>query len=196
MKKRSIFNLILVLLIFGLIYVLISSIQEPIAFKAEKEKREDAVIAKLMEIREAQEAFRGVTGGFAQDFDTLQLVLEKDSFIIVSIIGDPDDPNFTGEITYDTTKIPAIDSVLAMGIGLDSLRYVPYGEGETFKIAADTLTYQKTLVNVVEVGTVYKVFMGKYGDNRFKKYDNRFDPNKTMKFGDLTKPTVAGSWDN
>ncbi|MCR9289091.1 MAG: hypothetical protein NXI23_17080 [Bacteroidetes bacterium] len=196
MKKRSIFNLLLVLLIFVLVYVLISSIQEPIAFKAEKEKREDAVIAKLMQIREAQEAFRGVTGGFAGDFDTLQLVLERDSFVIVSIIGDPDDANFTGEITYDTTKIPAIDSVRALGLQLDSLRYVPYGKGEMFEIASDTLTYQKTMVNVVEVGTIYKVFMGEYASNRFKKYDDRYNPGKAMKFGDLNKPTVAGSWDN
>jgi hypothetical protein len=137
-----------------------------------------------------------VTGGFAGDFDTLQLVLERDSFVIVSIIGDPDDANFTGEITYDTTKIPAIDSVRALGLQLDSLRYVPYGKGEMFEIASDTLTYQKTMVNVVEVGTIYKVFMGEYASNRFKKYDDRYNPGKAMKFGDLNKPTVAGSWDN
>ncbi len=196
MKKRVIFNLILVLLIFFLVYVLISSIQEPIAFKNEKDSRRDAVVERLMEIRTAQEAFRGVKGGFAPDFDSLSLVLNRDSFAIVSIIGDPDDPNFTGEIQYDTTFIPARDSIAALGLSLDSLRYVPFGSGAVFDIAADTLTYQNTLVNVVEVGTVWKIFMGKYADNRFKKYDDRYNPNAIIKFGDLNKPTVAGNWEN
>lgn len=196
MKKRVIFNLVLVLLIFLLIFVLISSIQEPIAFKSEKDKRQSAVIERLMDIRTAQEAFRGVKGGFAPDFDTLSMVLRQDSFVLVSIIGDPDDPNFTGEIVYDTTRIPAIDSVNAMGLVLDSLRYIPYGEGEVFDIAADTMTYQKTLVNVVQVGTRWKTFMGKYAAKRFKKYDDRYNPNGIIKFGDLNKPTVAGNWEN
>lgn len=196
MKKRTIFNLILVLLIFGLTWILISSIKEPIEFQRVKDKRETAVIQKLMKIRDAQEAYRGITGTFAPNWDTLRYVLENDSFILVSIIGDPDDPNFTGEIVYDTTKIPAIDSIRALGINLDSLPYVPYGNNATFEIAADTMTYQKTLVSVVEVGTQYKTFMGKYGSKHFKKYDNRYDPDKYIKFGDLNKPTVAGSWDN
>ena len=65
---RLVINLVLVVLTLFLLWVLISSIREPIKFKAEKEKRELAVISKLQEIRTAQEAFRGVTGGFAPDF--------------------------------------------------------------------------------------------------------------------------------
>ena len=42
----------------------------------------------------------------------------------------------------------------------------------------------------------WKVFMGKYAGKRFKKYDDRYNPNAIMKFGDLGKPTVAGNWEN
>ena len=192
---RLIINLILAAVVIGLVWLLISSIQEPITFKSVKEKRERAVIEKLMTIRTAQEAFRNIKGGFAPTFDSLQYVLERDSFAIVAVIGDPDDPNFTGEITYDTTFTPAIDSILAMGINLDSLQYVPYGEGNTFDIQADTITYQKTVVPVVEVGVRRNIFMGRFADTRFARYDNNYDPNSVIKFGNMNAPNLAGNWE-
>lgn len=192
---RLVINLVLAVLIIGLIWVLVQSIREPIAFKAERTKRERAVIAKLMEIRKAQEAFRDITGGFAPDFDSLKNVLENGRFAIVQVFGDPDDPNFTGQITYDTVFKPAIDSIRALGIVLDSLPYIPYGNGARFDIAADTLTYQSTIVNVVEVGTPRKNFMGQFASKRYSKYDRSYDPNSVVKFGDLTKPNLAGNWE-
>ncbi len=195
MKKRVIFNLLLVILIFFLFYVLYQSIREPIKFKAEKEKRELAVINKLIEIRKAQELFRGVKGGFAPTWDSLKKVLRHDSFMIVQVFGDPDDPTKQDEVYYDTIYKSAYDSVLKLGINLDSLEFVPFGKGATFDIKADTLTYQSTLVNVVEVGVKRKVFMGPWGDPRFKRYDDRYDPESVIKFGDLNRPTLAGNWE-
>lgn len=192
---RILINLVLAAIIIGLIWVLISSIREPIAFKAEKERRERAVIDKLMKIRTTQEAFRNIKGGFANSFDSLSYVLETDSFSIISVIGDPDDPDFTGEIIYDTTYMPAIDSIKAMGINLDSLRFVPFGNGAEFEIQADTITYQSTNVPVVEVGVRRKYFMGPYADPRFARYDNSYDPNSYIKFGNMNAPNLSGNWE-
>lgn len=192
---RILINLVLAAIIIGLIWVLISSIREPIAFKAEKERRERAVIDKLMKIRTTQEAFRNIKGGFANSFDSLSYVLETDSFSIISVIGDPDDPDFTGDIIYDTTYMPAIDSINAMGINLDSLRFVPFGNGAEFEIQADTITYQSTNVPVVEVGVRRKYFMGPYADPRFARYDNSYDPNSYVKFGNMNAPNLSGNWE-
>ncbi len=192
---RLVINLILAAIVVGLIWVLISSIREPIAFKAEREKRERAVIDRLMSIRTAQEFYRDITGQFASNFDTLNDVLKNGEFQIVSVIGDPDDPDYTGTITYDTTYQPAIDTVRALGINLDSLRYVPFGRGVTFDIAADTTSYQSTTVNVVEVGTKRSNFMGKFSDPRFKRYDQSYDPNSVIKFGNLNAPNLSGNWE-
>ena len=71
---------------------------------------------------------------------------------------------------------------------------MPYTTGDVYTIAADTLTYQSTLVNVVEVSTRWKNFMGEYANPRFMKYDNSYDPNKTIKFGDMNAPNLAGNW--
>ena len=192
---RLLINLILAAIVVGLVWVLIMSIREPIAFQAEKQKRERAVVDKLMQVRTAQEAFRDIKGGFAPDFDTLAYVLKNDSFAIIKVVGDPDDPNFTGEIEYDTSYSPAIDSILALGISLDSLKYVPYSAGATFDIAADTITYQSTLVSVVEVGVRREAFMGAFADPRFARYDQKYDPKSIIKFGNMNAPNLSGNWE-
>jgi hypothetical protein len=201
-KKREIslmklvISLVLVAVVAFLTYLLIININDPIRFMAEKDRREQAVIAKLKQVRTAQEFYRDITGTFASDFDTLKQVLTTGRFTIISVLGDPDDPNFDrNNLQYDTTYFPAIDSVRSLHINLDSLRYVPYGNGAMFDIAADTLTYQSTLVNVVEVGVQRKHFMGKYADPLYSKYDNRYDPNSRLKFGDLSTPNTSGNWE-
>ena len=66
MKKRTIFNALMFLLILGLGYILYQQIEEPIAFQKMKTEREKAVIDKLVKIRKAQDAYRGVTGKFGR----------------------------------------------------------------------------------------------------------------------------------
>lgn len=193
---RIVINVLLSLAILALSYMTYASIKAPIKFKNELDSRERAVIQKLNHIRDAQEIYRDVSGGsFAHTWDTLKSVLRNDDLMFINIVGDPDDPDFDPRnLQRDTSYSPAIDTIKAMGINLDSIEYVPYGNGATFDIAADTLTYQSTLVNVVEVGTSYKEFMGEYADPAYAKYDKRYNPDKRIKFGDLTKPTTAGSW--
>ena len=193
---RLIINLLLLALVAFLIFLLVQSISEPIAFKAEKDKRENAVIDKLMQVRQAQEIYRSIhDGSFAGSWEDLKTTLKTGRIPYVSVIGDPDDPNFTGEITYDTTFVEARDSVRSLGWNVDSLQYIPYGGGKSFEIKADTLSYQKTLVNVVEVGTSRTAFMGKYGDAAFRRYDASYEPNSFIKFGDMNKPNLSGNWE-
>ncbi len=193
---RTVINLVLAAIAAALIWVLVSSISEPIAFGDELNRRQDAVINRLKEVRTAQQLFRDVTGdGFANSFDTLDQVLRNGKIPIVSVFGDPDDPNFDGVIRYDTIFRSALDSAMSLNLPLDSLRYVPYTDGVQFDITADTTTYQSTLVNVVEVSTNYKHFMGPFAHPRFSRYDNTYDPTKTIKFGNMSTPSLAGNWE-
>ncbi|HLF65622.1 MAG TPA: hypothetical protein VI603_17800 [Saprospiraceae bacterium] len=193
---KLVISLVLVAVIAFLTYLLIININEPIRFMAEKDRREQVVIARLKQIRTAQEFYRDITGAFASNFDTLKQVLTTGQFKIISVLGDPDDPNFDrSNLQYDTTYYAAIDSIRSLKINLDSLRFVPFGGGATFDIAADTITYQSTLVNVVEVGVPRRLFMGKYADPLYSKYDNRYDPNSRLKFGDLSTPNTSGNWE-
>ncbi len=193
---KTIISLVLTVIVALLAYTLYLNIKEPIAFQAEKNARKEKVVTKLKDIRTAQEVYRLVTGTFAPNFDTLSQVIKSDSIKIVTIFGDKDDVNSTEEFREVITYMSAMDSLKNLSsMNLDSLRYVPFTSGETFNIAADTMTYQSTLVNIVEVGTRWKNFMGKYASPKYSKYDNSYDPNKLLKFGDMNAPNLAGNWE-
>ncbi|MEL6863352.1 MAG: hypothetical protein AAFP19_02985 [Bacteroidota bacterium] len=100
---RLIINLVLIALVFLLCFILYSSIREPIEFKAEQAKREQAVIDRLMQVRVAQEIHRDITGKFADSFDSLVYVLKTGKLMSVSVFGDPDDPTNSEALRYDTT---------------------------------------------------------------------------------------------
>ena len=191
---RLAINLVLILFIGFLVYSLYNSIKEPIAFQDEKERRKEVVQAKLETLRTCQEMYRDITGLFAGNYDTLSHVLKTGQFRIIRVTGDPDDPT-SPEIFYDTIFRPAFDSVRTLGINVDSLKYVPFAEGDTFYLEADTIIYQKTKVNVMEAGTTWKTFMGEFGTERYTKYDNSYNPKASFKFGDLSTPTLTGNWE-
>lgn len=194
---KTVISLVLTAIIAFLAYSLFLNIKEPIDFQEVKKARKEVVVKKLREIRSAQEIYRAVTGQYAPRFDTLAQVIKSDSIKIVTIFGDKDATNSTEEFKEIITFRSAIDSLMSKspGINLDSLPYVPYTTGDRFTMVADTMTYQSTLVNVVEVGTRWKNFMGKYASKRYCKFDNSYDPDKIIKFGDLNGPNLAGNWE-
>jgi len=196
---KLVINIILLALILVLGYLLISGIREPIKFKAEKDLREKAVQEKLETIRTAQQCYMGITGKYAHTFDTLREVLQSDSFEITKVFGDPDDP--TGQkVFYETSFVMANDSIQKLGIDLATLSYVPYTDNEPFELTAKEIIYQSTTVPVVKVQTPVSKFMGNYADARYKSYDKFYNPddptekNYYIGFGDLTKPSTAGTW--
>lgn len=187
-------NLFILLAIAALGYLLYTNIKEPIDFRNTKTLRKDAVGEKLTEIRTCQEMYRDITGKFASSFDSLAYVLKNDSIPFEQVFEDPDFPGDESKFVYKTIYFSAIDSINNMGIDISNLAAVPFGDGAKFNITADTLTYQKTLVPVTEISTRYKVFMGKYASPRYAKYDNSYDPNQQVKFGDMSKPSLTGNW--
>lgn len=191
---KLVINLSLLALVAFVTYLLIGSIQEPIAFNNELDKRERAVISKLQQIRKVQEFHRAVVGHFAGSFDELKSNLESGELEIITAYGDPDDPS-GDDIRYDTLRTPSIDSIRTMNINLDSLRYVPFSNGQSFTMKADTVLYEKSDVNVLEVKVARSVFMGKYADKKYQKYDDKYDPESVIKFGDPYKPNLTGNWE-
>ncbi len=192
---KYVINFVLLVLIVVFAYFLYQSIAEPIRFTDAKARRQKVVIENLKQIRKSQELYREITDSFANNFDTLVYVLKNDSIPVVKIIGNPDEISSVTEVEYDTIYFSAIDSIRNLNINLDSLKYVPFSNGKIFDIAADEIDYQKTKVNVVEVGTRYKTFMGKYADKKYKKYETGYDPDNVVKFGNLNTPNLTGNWE-
>jgi len=190
---RTLFSLLFLFLAFGLAFLLYKSIEEPIAFNAERATRTEAVSGKLEMIRSAQELYRDITGVYAPNFDTLKQVLTEGKLLSIRVEGDADAVD--GVVTYDTTYIAARDTIGGLGIVLDDLEVVPYTDGKVnFDIDAKQIEYQSTQVPVVQVGVRQSAFMGQFADKRYQRYDQNYDPSTPIKFGDLSKPTLSGSW--
>ncbi len=196
---RLVINLLLVALIAVLGYFLVRSIYEPINFKSIKDAREVAVQKKLESIRTAQQCYMDITGKYAHNFDTLKQVLNTDSFKIVKVFGDPDDP--TGQkVMYETSYVTARDSIAKLGIVLDGLEDIPNGGGKDFDVEAREIVYQSITVPVVKVKAAYKDFMGSYANPRYKSYDKFYNPDDPtedryyISIGDLNRPSLGGSW--
>lgn len=191
---RTIFSLLFLVLAFVLAFLLYKSIEEPIAFNAERATRTDAVSSKLEMIRDAQDLYRDITGEYAATFDTLKEVLTQGQLLSIRVVGDADAVD-GGEVTYDTTYIAARDTAAGLGIVLDDMEIVPFTDGKVkFDIAAKQIEYQSTEVPVVQVGVRQSAFMGEFADKKYQRYDQTYDPSKPIKFGDLSKPTLSGTW--
>lgn len=194
---RRIINVFLVLVAVFLGFWLYKSIQDPIAFQEQKAKRKDAVVQVLKKIQAAQEMYRNIKGSYAPSFDSLTRVINTESVILEKLEADPTDPTNEDKFIRTIIKKPAKDSLFQLlggPVNLDSLRFIPYGEGKLFSIEADTITQQNAKVFVVEVGAKYKDFMGEYASPKYKKYDALYDPEKRIKFGDMNSASTAGNW--
>ncbi len=199
--SRAILNIVLTLIFFGLVYVLAMVVYAPIQFQKEKDMRERAVATQLKKIRTAQQAFKSITGQFANDFDTLSEVLTTGQFRIETVIGDAD----AGQtVTRKEILVSAIDSLAKLGINVsvDSLKFVPFANNNEvqFLMQAKEIEYQSTMVSVVEVKIPWKDFMGEYSTAKYKMYDPTYNPtepaekNYFLQFGDLNKPTLNANW--
>lgn len=86
MKKVT--NVVLALCALGLLYMCYASIMGPIEFDKQKNKRDKAVIARLIEIRDAQVEYRRQFDHYTNSFDTLIDFIKNGSVKTVFKVGE------------------------------------------------------------------------------------------------------------
>ena len=79
---KLILKIVLWLLSIFFVYMIYKSINDPIKFERTKEDRYSQVIDRLKDIRDAQEAYKTVTGKFANDFESLVRFIDTAEFTI------------------------------------------------------------------------------------------------------------------
>jgi len=133
-------------------YLVVESINKPLRFNAEQQRRYTVTIQRLKDIRTAQVAYRGENKEYTGSFETLIEFLKSGEFKVVKIIGDLDDSATisAGKIIRDTIRIPVLDSLFKKGYNVDSLRYVPFTQGVVFEMDTAYLTAGNVKVNVFE----------------------------------------------
>ena len=201
------------MIIIILCYLIVESIMEPIRFNREVEVRESATIDKLIEIREAQKAYKDIYKRYTGSFDTLIAFLDTGSFSVIKAIGEIpedwlDEYGFDlarekalneGVISREITRVPVKDSLFGVKFNADSLRYVPYTDGVEFTMkSGELLTTSNLLVQVVEVSVLYNDLLN--GMDRqlvvnYKDERNKIVGFEGVKFGSLEEGTLTGNWE-
>lgn len=207
---KKVIQIVLAILIVVLGYFIWESIQTPIRFNKEKDLRYNATIARLMDIRTAQLAYKDAYGQFTGDFDTLINFVKHDSMKLVKAEGSiPDDlleQGWTEEIAVqegliirDTIRIAIMDTLFAEGFNPDLLSKVPFTEDAKFEMSTANLIVSKLDVNVFEAKVHNDILL--HGMDR-QLVVNLNDRMMTLnnfpgvKVGDVIEPNNnAGNWE-
>lgn len=211
---RTVIQILLGLAILVLAYFVYESIQKPIRFNKAKDIRERAAINRLIDIREAQKAYKDVNLEYTDNFDSLVHFLRTDSFEITKAIGTIPEELIDelgslrkareaalerGLIRRETTKVSVMDSLFGKNYPVDSLRIVPYTDGVTFDMEAGEFTTPSNLVvKVVEVSVLYEDLLKGLNPQLVVNYT--YEREKITKFpglklGSMTEGTLTGNWE-
>lgn len=210
---KKIIQPILIILILVLGYLVVESIMRPIRFQRLVTERENAAISKLIEIRDAQKAYKDVYKRFTGSFDTLEMFLKNDSFTVTKAIGTIPE-SYLEElglekarekalaeklIVRETSRRQVMDSMFGGNFAVDSMRFVPFTRGVEFEIKSNQiLTSSNLMVQVVEVKTYYDDLLKGLNEQLIVNYkDQRITLTgfPGIKFGSLDEGTLSGNWE-
>ena len=162
---KTVINLVLAACAIGLVYICYGSIMGPINFDETKKAREKEIIARLIDIRKAQQEYRTLhQGAYTDNFDSLIDFVKTAKLPFIMKVGTLTDDQLNTGMTEkkamdiinkakrtnkwdevekeglqnfrrDTMWVAVMDTIFAKGFNPDSLPYVPYGNGAKFELA-------------------------------------------------------------
>jgi hypothetical protein len=183
----------------------------PIKFEAQKKLRDEAIIARLIDIRKAQIEYKNRHKEHAADFDLLAKFLneEKLPFLIKEgVLTDEQlEAGMTeqeavkkGIIKRDTMWVIAKDTLFGEGYKVEDLRNVP---GTDIQFSMDTATIisgSGYVIKVFEAGVKYNDYLGDLDKQEvFNLNELAIKQNKYpgLRVGSLTEiNNNAGNWEN
>lgn len=180
-----------------LVYFIYESIMAPVRFNKERDKREEAVIQRLKDIRVTENMFINIYGRYTASFDTLISFITEGEIPIIKLTARPGDSTFTNPIVDTIGYALVIDSIFKNRPDFkpENIRYIPYsdynGEAlEEFALSCDVINKGNVPVNVIECSAMNKQFL-KGMD--LKRYN--VDPEDGLRFGSMYDPTTDGNWE-
>lgn len=212
--KKVIIQVVLAVLIVILGYCIYESIMQPIRFQKLADWRYERTKQSLINIRDAQIAYKSVYGKYTNNFDTLQDFVKNGNLKIVKAIGDIPDSFFNkyprkvaemkaieaGIVRRDTVTVSCFDSLCNNKYPLDSIRYVPLTGGKIFELdTASIETASKIVVPLFEAKAHNDVYLlGLDRQEIVNKTDEQEKNSKYpgLKVGSLTElNNNAGNWE-
>ncbi len=200
--------LLCVVLLLG--YKIYQSINEPIVYQEQFNKRKNAVVERLKLIRDAQVAYKTINNKYTGSFDTLIDFVKNGNLKVLKMEGTLTDSMLQagmtekealklGIIKRDTMYVSVKDSICKK-IDPELMRKVPYVEGEEFELGAAALTTGSGLViPVFEAKVLNKVYLRGLDEQQRINLDNeakQLDRYPGLKVGSLEEANNnAGNWE-
>ena len=199
-KKLTIINIALALVAVLLVYLVYRSISEPVVFGNTRAEREVKVVQSLKDIRSTQTLFKPTYNRFTGDFDSLIEYVRTGELPVVNIIADPEDTTFTKTINDTVGYIKVIDSLFKdrENFDINSLKIVPYSQGEEFEMEAGYITRGGLKVAVFEAKTPYKTYLWDLDQqrvNNLRAEQEDLEKYAGLKVGSMDEPSLNGNWE-
>lgn len=133
--KKLLTLVILPIIILGLGYLIVKSINQPVKFNNERSAREKVAIERLKDIRTLQVSYKSVHSKYAPTIDSLIDFYNNGKITIIRKIGSEDDSLAVAQkmVRRETIELPVRDTLFndRPGFVVDSLKYIPFSGGDT-----------------------------------------------------------------
>lgn len=197
--KSNVIKIILAVVIIFLGYLIFSSINKPVKFENALQARGDVIVAKLKDIRTAQNLFRNQNGRYTGSFDTLKAFVQNGKIPEVKIIPDPNDTTYTRTISDTIGFISIFDSIFAKkNYPLDKLNEIPFSDGDLFSILAGKINKGGVEVSVFEVSARMETYTKDLDKqlviNRIKELEDK-SQFPGLKVGSMNEVSTDGNWE-
>ena len=204
-------KILLAVAVVLLAYMCYRSIMGPIEFKDERDRRENLIKARLIDIRKAQIEYKNIHKVHAANFDELSKFLKDEKLPFLTKQGLLTDEQLAkgltekeavkkGLIRRDTVWVTAVDTLFGKGYNVDDLRNVP-GANVQFTMDTATLTSGSGYtVKVFQCGVLYDDYLGDL--NKQEVYNLKDKASKMGKYAGLRVGSVeeinnnAGNWED
>jgi len=190
--KLKIIQIALMIVVVVLAYFIYETIQTPVRFNNEKNRRAEVVIQDLKDIRQVQQIYKTLHNNFTSSFDTLINFMRTGKIPVVSIKFDPKDTTLTRTISDTIAYVTVADSLFSKrkGFNIQDLQYIPFSDGKKFEMSAGKINKGGVMV------PVYTVIAKKEYYLKGLDQDLVRNPNvKDLILGSMTEPTTDGNWE-
>ncbi len=198
--KKTIFQIILIVLAGILAYYTYASIMQPVNFNKQKRAREKVVIQYLKDIRSAEFIYKQLNNRYTGSFDTLIHFMDSARIPVVKMIPDPNDTTYTLTINDTVGYVKVADSLFRGQKDVDyrHINIIPFSDGKKFQLKAGVIKKGGVKVHVFEVKAPFTTFLKGMDDQliinlsasrkELKKYTG-------LKVGSMTEPSTDGNWE-
>jgi hypothetical protein len=227
---KTVFNLVLAICAIALVYICYGSIVGPINFENTQKAREKEIITRLIDIRKAQVEWRQLhEGKYTADFDSLIDFVKTAKLPFVKKEGSLTDAQLEAGMTEkkamkliekakktgnwkevekeglmnfkrDTMWVSVLDTIFPEGFNPDSLKYVPFGNGQVFEMVtrSDT-TKSGAPLNLFQAQTPYETYLSDLDRQlliNLKDVKTKLGKYCGLRVGDIEQPNNnAGNWE-